>query len=238
MSTPEVRPAGPVFLRLDERAGWQAASQNAGVFYDPAVGGLRLGDPLLRPIPYTEPGGTFGGLTRPTGLAVGAEGRLFIAEPGRNRILTYTPALGRFVPLWEQPAAPPASNCDLPPAPVDPGPYDLAGPRGLALSPDGDLVVADTGHGRLVFYTLPDLLPRFIRDRQRALDIAFDRRGRLYVADAAAQRVWRYDRLAARRCAVAPESCCARAIRARRRRSPLRPRRAGRHLPPARERPC
>lgn len=196
MSTPEVRPAGPVFLRLDERAGWQAASQNAGVFYDPAVGGLRLGDPLLRPIPYTEPGGTFGGLTRPTGLAVGAEGRLFIAEPGRNRILTYTPALGRFVPLWEQPAAPPAADCDLPPAPADPGPYDLAGPRGLALSPDGDLVVADTGHGRLIFYTLPDLLPRFLLETGgEPWDIAFDRRGRLYVADAAAQRVWRYDRL-------------------------------------------
>lgn len=194
--TPEVRPAGPVFLRLDERAGWQAAAQNEGVFYDPAVRGLRLGDPQLRPIPYTEPGGTFGGLTRPAGLAVGAAGRLFIAEPGRNRILTYTPALGRFVPLWEQAAPQPEEACDLPATSGDPGPYALAAPRGLALGPDGDLVVADTGHGRIIFYTWPKLLPRFILETGgEPWDVVFDRRGRLYVADSAAQRVWRYDRL-------------------------------------------
>ncbi|MBI5960844.1 MAG: hypothetical protein HY866_19050 [Chloroflexi bacterium] len=196
MANVKTRSVRPVFLHLDQRSGWQAADQNKNVFYDPAVDGLRLGDPLLRPIPYTEPGGTFGGLTRPTGLAVGSEGRLLLADPGGNRVLMYTNFTGEFQPLWSPPVVDSSDDTCVSPVVTAPDAYTLLKPRGVAFSPVGDLVVTDTGHGRIIFYTFPGLLPRIILETGgEPWDIAFDQRSYLYVADPAARRVWRYDRL-------------------------------------------
>src|SRR5690606_2248333 len=70
------------------------------VCLDAAAGGLRLGATCESAISPVEPGGSFGGATRPTGLAVGPDGRLFLADPAGNQVLTYTTHLGAFVPLW------------------------------------------------------------------------------------------------------------------------------------------
>lgn len=179
------RPVSGAFMRYAEPAQWQGATLSQQVYFDEAAGGLRLGDANATAIQPTEPGGTFGGLTRPTGLAVGPEGRLFLADPNGHVILTYTVAQAEFVPLW------PARDDDPPDG------YTLRGPRGIAISRDGDLVVADTGHARVVVYTWPGLAVRHIIDLPdgEPWDLAYDARGRLYVADAAAGRVWRFDRL-------------------------------------------
>lgn len=186
MSGPRIRPVQPTFWRLDGAIGWQLSPLSHDISYDAAAGGLRLGDQNATAILPTEPGGTFGGHTRPTGLAVGPDGRLFLADPQNNVILTYTPPAAAFFPLWAA----------RPPMP-DPDPYTLSAPRGVAVSRDGDLVVADTGHHRLIIFAWPMLVARHILDlgQGEPWDVAYDSAGRLYVADVFHQRVRRFDRL-------------------------------------------
>ena len=117
----KVRPVAPTFLRLDGRIGWHDSGKSSDIYYDAAAGGLRLGDENATAILPTEPGGSFGGRTRPTGLAVGPDNRLFLADPKQNRILTYTTPDQDFVPLWEP-------DDEVTP----PDPYALNGPRGVA----------------------------------------------------------------------------------------------------------
>lgn len=183
--TQQPRPVSGAFIRYAEPAQWQGAALSQQVFFDDADGGLRLGDVNATAIQPTEPGGTFGGLTRPTGLAVGPDGRLFLADPTAHVILTYTVAQAAFTALW------PARSEDPPDG------YMLRSPRGVAISRDGDLVVADTGHARMIVYAWPGLAVRQIIELPNGepWDLAYDTRGRLYVADAAAGRVWRFDRL-------------------------------------------
>ncbi len=186
VSGTRIRPVQPTFWRLDGAIGWQLSPHSHDISYDAAAGGLRLGDENATAILPTEPGGTFGGHTRPTGLAVGPDGRLFLADPHNHVILTYTPHAAAFSPLWA--ARPPASP---------PDPYTLSTPRGVAMSRDGDLVVADTGHHRLILFAWPMLAARHIIDlgQGEPWDVAYDSVGRLYVADVFHQRIRRFDRL-------------------------------------------
>ena len=183
--TPTVRPVQSAFIRLDGQNDWQQSSNCADIYGDRSLSGLRLGDEHATAILPTEPGGTFGGVTRPTGLAVGPDGRLFLADPSGHRILTYTTHLAAFKPLW------PARETTPPDA------YSLLRPRGLAMSYDGDLVVADSGHGRVIVYTWPGLAPRRIIGLEggQPWDLAYDARGHLYVADPIRRCIHRFDRL-------------------------------------------
>ncbi|MCA9953097.1 MAG: hypothetical protein KC434_00140 [Anaerolineales bacterium] len=180
-----VRPIQSTFWRLDAKIGWRQSDNSRDIFYDDISGGLRLGDENATAILATEPGGTFGGITRPTGLAVGPDARLFLADPGNNQILSYTVFDKAFKPLW-------------PPRESDPpDPYTLNGPRGIVFSSEGDLVVADTGNGRILIYTWPQLVTRHIitLPGSEPWDLDYDSHGWLYVADAVGQRVHRFDRL-------------------------------------------
>lgn len=183
--TPTVRPVQSAFIRLDGQNAWEQSSNSVGIYGDRYLNGLRLGDEHATAILPTEPGGTFGGVTRPTGLTVGPDGRLFLADPGGNRILTYTTHQAAFTPLW------PARETTPPDA------YTLRKPRGLAMSYDGDLVVAGSGNGRVIIYTWPGLAPRHIIDLEggEPWDLAYDTDGHLYVADPVQRRVHRFDRL-------------------------------------------
>lgn len=183
--TPTVRPVHSAFIRLDGLNDWGQSPNGAGIYGDRVLGGLRLGDEHATAILPTELGGTFGGVTRPTGLAVGPDGRLFLADPGGNRILTYTTHLAAFVPLW------PARRITPPDA------YTLCAPRGLAMSHDGDLVVADNGNGRVIVYTWPGLAPRWIIDLDggQPWDLTYDSHGHLHIADPVQGCVHRFDRL-------------------------------------------
>ena len=209
-----VRPAQPSFLRLDPRIGWRMAPTSTDVRTDPVDGHIRLGSPDDDALPLTEPAGSFGGLTLPTGVVILAGGGILVADPARGVVLGYpNQALfgtdgeraPGFTPLWPAPTddetGDPPDMCRLPAAPmadaVADDPYVLVNPRGLAISPDGDLVVADSGALRLVVYTWPALAVRTIIDMAdgEPWDIAFDSRGRLHVADRLGNRIRRFDRI-------------------------------------------
>ncbi|HEY7619992.1 MAG TPA: phage tail protein [Solirubrobacteraceae bacterium] len=117
-----------------------------------------------------------GALAGPAGIGATAAGDVFLADPEGNRVLWLAPCGNAPVPL---PCA------------------ELAAPRGVAVAPArGWLLVADSGHGRIV---VVDLAARATRGTwgqgtlREPCDLAVDGTGRVYVADRGARRVWRLD---------------------------------------------
>src|SRR5262245_42986893 len=73
------RPSGLPWMRLDGRNAWPlATSQSRGL-----AGGaeIALGTPGQRAIADAEPLGSFGGRRLPRGLAIGSDGRIYVADP-------------------------------------------------------------------------------------------------------------------------------------------------------------
>ncbi len=119
-----------------------------------------------------------GWLTEPRGLAVDADGRLAVADPGLGGVRLFDAdgrplliELGRTMDRPESVAWAPAgilATADtwnhrvLLERPGEPGVAELPapeggwfGPRGVAVAPDGTIAVADTGNKRVVLY-LPE----------------------------------------------------------------------------------
>lgn len=200
----------PAFFRLDPLIGWQVSSASKDVAIDPAGGTLELNFVGMRPSPLTDGSGAFGGLTMPTGVALGPEGAVLVANPATGEIL-YNPHPALFgedggdapglVPLWpaQVPDPAPEDACVREQAAIPRGPYDLVAPRGVAFSRDGDLLVTDEGDevtpGRLIVYTWPGLRVREVLELGGApWDVAVDRHGMIYIAGAKTERILRLDR--------------------------------------------
>ncbi len=81
----------------------------------------------------------------PTGIAVGADGAVYVADTWNYRIVKFA-ADGTFVKAWGTYA----NIVSVPP--VGDRKEGLFGPRGLAFGPNNDLFVTDTGNGRIVVY--------------------------------------------------------------------------------------
>jgi hypothetical protein len=120
----------PAFVRLDAAIGWRLSSASKDVRIEPSTGELELGFVGTRLSPLTEAGGSFGGLTLPTGVAVAPDGTVLVADPEHGVILR-NPHPGLFgpgaetapgfAPLWPAtpaPATPPAPSRSLPRRPV------------------------------------------------------------------------------------------------------------------------
>lgn len=198
----------PAFLRLAPDIGWRQSEISEGVEVDPVTQTLSLGYLGTRLSPLTDGSGAFGGKTLPTGVAVGPDGVVVVANPPTREILA-TPHQGlfgtggdtapTFAPLWSAPAEPEPADCDLPRTPRRRGPYDLAAPRGVAFSRDGDLLVTDAGDaatpGRLLVYTWPGLRVRAevtLGGEPRDIEVGQD--GTIWIADAGLHRVLKLDR--------------------------------------------
>ena len=96
---------------------------------DPDGGGpLELGDGQFR---------------EPWGIAVGADGTVFVADTWNGRIQAFD-SQGNFLRKWGVFSIINNENRD---------PYALFGPRGLAVTPTGNLLVADTGNKRILEFT-------------------------------------------------------------------------------------
>ncbi|MBI5877230.1 MAG: hypothetical protein HZB53_06245 [Chloroflexi bacterium] len=140
------------FYHLDQRSGWRASIlDHVEPAADAGTGRTTLG---LRRRPGTgralvDAGGSFGGLTMPTSLALDAEGRIYILDAPAQQIKRYDPCAERF---------------DVLPCVGGAGtdPRRMQDPRGIAIAPCGDLYVADTGNRRVQVFALKDLVLRQI----------------------------------------------------------------------------
>ena len=110
-------------------SGCRLSEGEAGGCLDPdGSGPLALGD---------------GQFNEPWGLAVDAGGQIFVADTWNGRIQVFD-ASGNFVTKWGVFNTTGGELTD---------PLALFGPRGLALSADGNLLVADTGNKRILKFT-------------------------------------------------------------------------------------
>ncbi len=80
----------------------------------------------------------------PTGIAVGADGAVYVADTWDYRVQKFT-ADGQFVAKW-------GTYVNLVAGQAGADRTGLYGPRGIALDPKGDLYVTDTGNARVVVY--------------------------------------------------------------------------------------
>ena len=160
-------------------------------------------------------------LSKPSGLAVGPDGRLYIADLGNNRVVSYDLITGQTaVPLtglknpWGI-AVDPSNNLyvadtgngnvlvDMTGAQTTLTVPGVSAPWGVVIDPSGSLVVSDHATGNIVWVpnisaTLTTASAVMIeKNPSSALGIALDTMGDLYTTDATGKAVYAIQRTAA-----------------------------------------
>ena len=131
-----------------------------------------------------------GGFYDPWGLAVDADGYVYVADTWNHRVQKFT-AEGEFVTMW-------GAYGTTEEATDSPGLF--WGPRDVAIGPEGTIYVSDTGNKRIQVFT-PDGEPVAQWGGRGATDGRFDEPvgiaiaadGRSYVADTWNQRIQAFD---------------------------------------------
>ncbi len=138
---------------LDHRAGWRDAELSPTLEVDDC-GRLSLRHRPDSGRPLVDAAGSFGGFARPTGLTVDRDGRVYVLDRGTHQVARYDTCSCRF---------------EILPCLGGPGsePRQLRDPRGLLITCDGDLIVADTGNHRLQVFALKGLTLRRIQGPYR-----------------------------------------------------------------------
>ncbi len=134
-------------LLLDSRTGWRVAELEPSLELDDR------GRLALQPLPgsgrpLADAAGSFGGLARPTGLAVDGDGRVWITDAEQDLLRRYDPCTCRFEVMTS--IAGPGRE-----------PRELREPRGLLIC-GGDLWLADSGNRRIQVFSLKGLALRRI----------------------------------------------------------------------------
>jgi DNA-binding beta-propeller fold protein YncE len=138
-------------------------------------------------------GGTGPGqFQRLSGVATDRRGYVYVADERDGRIQKFT-ADGRFVRVWGDPP----EESDLY---NDDNPLEIAGPRGLAVGPDGNVYVAESaGRTRISVWSPTGRLVRAFADRGEGegqlsspYGIAIDAQGSVYVADSGNNRIEKF----------------------------------------------
>ena len=174
--------ARATYLLLDGHgdAGWNAASlENV----EAKRASLRLA-PLPSPaLPLTDAAGAFGGIANPTGVAVAANGDIYVSDTATHRIFRIrgcgTESCVDYVPCLGGEGS---------------APRKFRAPRGLAISRDQRLYVADSGNDRIQVFDLAStkllaLWPGF----RNPSDVAVDGKGNVWIADRGNARLVRRD---------------------------------------------
>ena len=92
-----MRPQGQTFFLLDGRTGWRTATA-AGVSVGDRAG-LRLAADPAGPLALTSADGSLGGIVLPLGMALDAEGTLYLLGQTKPGIRRFDAARREFVPL-------------------------------------------------------------------------------------------------------------------------------------------
>jgi uncharacterized protein (TIGR03663 family) len=123
--------------------------------------------------------GTF---DEPWGIAVGADGSVYVSDTWNNRIQKFN-AKGEFIKEWGV-----SGQGETP--------YALWGPRGIAIDAQGHIYVADTGNKRIVIYDSDgNSVGQFgsigseSGQFNEPVGVAVDTSGKVYVADTWNQRI-------------------------------------------------
>ncbi len=170
-------------LLLNALAGWRKAYADATLETNDVLR-LRRQPSSIRPL--VDASGSFGGLTNPGGLAIDPDGRIYILDEDGTRIRRYDPCAGVFETL-------PCIGG------VGAKPRQLDGARGIDISCNRDLFVADTGNRRVQVFALKGLPLRAIWEDPKAgapwepWDLVVARDGRVFVTDRANGLVHRFD---------------------------------------------
>jgi len=175
-------PAGATYKLLDGLgdAGWNEASlENV----EAKRASLRL-SPLPSPaIPLAGAAGAFAGMENPTGVAVAANGDIYLSDTATHRLFRIrgcgTESCADYLPCLGGEGS---------------GPRMFRSPRGLAISPDQKLHVADSGNDRIQIFALPSLkLIANWRGFSKPEDVAIDTNGNVWIADSGNARLRRRD---------------------------------------------
>ena len=128
-----------------------------------------------------------GEFTEPWGIAVAPDGSVFVADTWAHRIQKFD-AQGRFLAKW-------GAHGDVG-GQVSASPSVFFGPRDLAITPSGELLVTDTGNKRIQVF---DQSGRYLRayggegrlpgQLREPVGIAVDAGGRIYISDTWNQRI-------------------------------------------------
>ncbi len=134
-----------------------------------------------------KPGAGDGDFQEPWSVAIAPDGSIYVADTWNHRIQKFD-ANGRFVTKW-------GSFIDTK-GQRDAEPYAFWGPRDVAIGPDGNVYVSDTGNKRITVF---DPNGRYLRalggegsgpgQLKEPVGIAFDPAGNLWVADTWNQRI-------------------------------------------------
>jgi uncharacterized protein (TIGR03663 family) len=129
----------------------------------------------------------------PTGIAVGADGAVYVADTWNYRVQKFT-ADGQFVAKW-------GTYVNLVTGQQGADRTGLYGPRGIALGANGDVYVTDTGNARVVVYGPDGAFRREFGTKgtgpsqlDEPVGIAVSADGtRVYVADSSNARIGIFD---------------------------------------------
>ena len=205
-----VEPYAKGYRQVKSLLSWGGAGTAGGQFQSPrgmAVdkeGNIYVADSQNHRIQKFDPNGQFllqwgshgsgpGQFNEPWGLAVDDEGNVYVADTWNHRIQKFDPN-GRFLTSWGMGLVDTQGKAE--------GFEGLFyGPRDIAIDPDGNLYVTDTGNKRIQKF---DPEGKFLGQWggygtgpgqfNEPVGIAIDSEGNIYVADTWNQRVQKFDR--------------------------------------------
>ncbi len=137
---------------------------------------------------WGEQGSAPGQFEEPWDVAVGPEGEVYVADTWNHRVQKFS-SDGTYLDSWGFSAQVPAESLFL-------QPKGFFGPRGVAVGPEGEVYVTDTGNKRVqVFDTAGQYLRTLAGDAgstealNEPVGVAVNREGEVYVADTWNRRI-------------------------------------------------
>jgi sugar lactone lactonase YvrE len=185
---------------------------NAPAFANGQPADLVLGQPDFLAHGSNNGGVSAKGLSLPTGVALDAQGDLYVADYSNNRVLEYDAPLSSGMAAGRVFGQPDFTHNTANNGGVSAN--SLYIPNGVALDAQGNLYVADTGNNRVLEYNAPPTTdrtadhvfgqPDFTHNTENNGGVSansllypegveLDRQGNLYVADTFNSRVLEYD---------------------------------------------